>query len=404
MGGPKRPNKAPDKKMRAMNWKKLPATKAKNSIWSGISDEWKIDFKKGELTDWFNVVDAAEKKPEASKKVVVPSFLDPKRSQNVGIQLASLKSLGTFEEMRALIVAPDGDSSKLNIDMLKILQQVIPGAEDPSEIEALSSHVGDRTLLGKPEQFMFTMMDVPKLAERIDLLLFEQEFAELVADNKPNVELLCGACAEVKSSSTGKTRLKRLLEIILKIGNHMNGGTSRGGLYGFQIQTVNKLNDIKTGDRKTTLLDFVVEYCMEHEQDLVKWPNDMPQLPDAADLTMANSLKDLKELQTALKKATTQCAALAAVEDAAAQVEKLRVFIQQRKQEVDLLESSLKQSMADSKATLATFGMDANRGKVEDLFGCLRDFVKTWTLSIRKIETRKEKEAKKEERRAKAMR
>ena len=43
------------------------------------------------------------------------------------------------------------------------------------------------------------------------------------------------------------------------------------------------------------------------------------------------------------------------MEDAAAQVEKLRVFIQQRKQEVDLLESSLKQSMADSKATLATY-------------------------------------------------
>ena len=34
----------------------------------------------------------------------------------------------------------------------------------------------------------------------------------------------------LQSSSTGKTRLKRLLEIILKIGNHMNGGTSRGGL------------------------------------------------------------------------------------------------------------------------------------------------------------------------------
>ena len=52
----------------------------------------------------------------------VVSFLDPKRAQNVGIQIANLKKLGTYTEMRALIMA--GDQSKLGIDELKILQQV----------------------------------------------------------------------------------------------------------------------------------------------------------------------------------------------------------------------------------------------------------------------------------------
>lgn len=67
----------------------------------------------------------------------------------VGIQLASLKSLGTFEEMRALIVAPDGDSSKLNIDMLKILQQVRAGqtALSPHPITLCSVRIAFHVVL-----------------------------------------------------------------------------------------------------------------------------------------------------------------------------------------------------------------------------------------------------------------
>ena len=33
-----------------MNWKKLPATKAKKSIWGGVTNEWDLDFQKKTLT------------------------------------------------------------------------------------------------------------------------------------------------------------------------------------------------------------------------------------------------------------------------------------------------------------------------------------------------------------------
>ena len=48
------------------------------------------------------------------------------------------------------------------------------------------------------------------------------------------LEKLKKGTADLKAS----TKLKRVVEVVLKLGNYLNGGTRRGGLYGFKIDAL----------------------------------------------------------------------------------------------------------------------------------------------------------------------
>lgn len=47
------------------------------------------------------------------------------------------------------------------------------------------------------------------------------------------------------------------------VGNYLNGGTSRGGAFGFKIDILPKLSAIKTIDNKLSMIDYVV-VVLEH--------------------------------------------------------------------------------------------------------------------------------------------
>ena len=54
-------------------------------------------------------------------------------------------------------------------------------------------------------------------------------------------------------------RLKKLLEVVLALGNYMNRG-ARGNALGFRLASLNKLADTKSSTSKgTTLLHYLVE-------------------------------------------------------------------------------------------------------------------------------------------------
>lgn len=54
-------------------------------------------------------------------------------------------------------------------------------------------------------------------------------------------------------------RLRRLLEIVLALGNYMNRG-ARGNASGFRLASLNRLADTKSSSAKgTTLLHYLVQ-------------------------------------------------------------------------------------------------------------------------------------------------
>jgi hypothetical protein len=52
------------------------------------------------------------------------------------------------------------------------------------------------------------------------------------------MECILAASEELK----GAKRFKQLLQMILVLGNYMNGNTNRGGASGIKISSINKVN------------------------------------------------------------------------------------------------------------------------------------------------------------------
>lgn len=55
----------------------------------------------------------------------------------------------------------------------------------------------------------------------------------------------------------GSAALRRVLELTLALGNFLNGGTAKGGAWGFRLDSLSKLTGTKTADGKSTLLHYM---------------------------------------------------------------------------------------------------------------------------------------------------
>jgi hypothetical protein len=95
--------------------------------------------------------------------------------------------------------------------------------------------------------------------ERLQSLLFLSEYKVMIQ----NLEIFIGFFNKGFDFVLKSQNLKRLFEIMLAIGNYMNGITVRGGAFGFQLDSINKFIELKSKDNKTNLLDYIVEFIYE---------------------------------------------------------------------------------------------------------------------------------------------
>lgn len=97
-------------------------------------------------------------------------------------------------------------------------------------------------------------------------------------------------------------RLRKLLEIVLALGNYMNRG-ARGNAFGFRLQSLNKLADTKASSTKakgTTLLHYLVQIIEQKHKDILRLEEDMPHIRDASKVSLGEMDKDIGNLRTGL--------------------------------------------------------------------------------------------------------
>jgi hypothetical protein len=92
------------------------------------------------------------------------------------------------------------------------------------------------------------------------------------------VDAVLTAVNEVKKSP----KLKKVLEVVLAVGNYLNGGTQRGQAYGFKLEVLKKLRDTKSADNQTTLLHYLVQLIDAKEPDAAMFPKEIKHVVAAA--------------------------------------------------------------------------------------------------------------------------
>jgi len=200
----------PSVKLRGLNWQ--PIKKIDGTVWEETDDE-KVKIDLGELEELFCQAKAPKPedpngaaKPTGPAKPQVVSLLDMKRSQNLctctsctspcislslslshiviilivtdrcllysilAIMLSRFGKL-SFAEIRKAI--EDLDETILTPENVAALKGLAPDAE---EIAMLKEYTGDVSQLGKPEQFVLAIADIPRLIPRLNALAIRSTF------------------------------------------------------------------------------------------------------------------------------------------------------------------------------------------------------------------------------------
>jgi hypothetical protein len=106
------------------------------------------------------------------------------------------------------------------------------------------------------------------------------------------------ACEEL----TGSIRFRKLLGIVLSLGNKLNtaGSKAKGKVGSFTIQSLLKLHQTKAFDNKTTFLQYVILVVERNDGDLSGFKDDLPSVIKAEKIFWDQCMSDLDEVENQL--------------------------------------------------------------------------------------------------------
>lgn len=138
---------------------------------------------------------------------------------------------------------------------------------------------------------------MPHYEQRLRSLHYKKRFQVTLNEIIPRITSVMEASREVSRSR----RLRKLLEIVLALGNYMNRGT-RGNASGFRLASLNRLADTKSSAAKgTTLLHYLVQIIEKRFKDILRLDEDIPHVKIAAKVSLGELSKDMAQLRVGLK-------------------------------------------------------------------------------------------------------
>ncbi|XP_065860949.1 formin-like protein 4 [Euphorbia lathyris] len=247
-------------KLKPLHWDKVNKNTDHSMVWDKIgAGSFRVDD--GLMEALFGYVatnrkterDTNSSNDQSSSTPAKIAILDAKKSRNTAIVLKTI-SLSPEEILESL-----GDGRGLDSDTLEKLTRIAPSKEEEFQILKFN---GDPDTLAAAESFLFHILQaIPSAFSRVNAMLFRLNYDSEVLQFKESLQTLELGCRELRNRGL----FMKLLEAVLKAGNRMNEGTSRGNAQAFDLSSLQKLSDVKSTDGKTTLLNFIVEEVIRSE-------------------------------------------------------------------------------------------------------------------------------------------
>lgn len=286
--------------MQVFNWVALKPTQITGTVFTQLDDEKVLqELDMSEFEDQFKTKAQGPSVSTFSKKVKAAqsqtskiSLIDANRAKNLAI---TLRKGGLTPE--AITTAINGyDMQALNVDFLELLGRFLPTDWERQQISRYLKDEKPLDQLGAEDRFMVHLCSIPRLAERVNTMIFISSFADTVARLTPQLNALIAASMSIKSSE----KMKGILELILAFGNYMNS-SKRGAAYGFRLQSLDALLETKSTDRKQTLLHYLVRVINEKYAHLVGFHSELHFLEKAGTVSLDALLSDVRALQTGME-------------------------------------------------------------------------------------------------------
>jgi len=220
----------------------------------------------------------------------------------VGIGLSLFYKRMTNSEIINAIVF---QNHLLELNDLHCLKAIIP-TED--ERQRLALFTGDVKSLIPSEQFMVEMLRVPNAEWMLDALIFERQFSTECDSIANRISLMTAVLVKIRESPG----IKALFRLVLELGNLANYDYGRvpahmrirGKALGFTMDSLLKLHEVKSVDRKSSLMNYLLMVVTERENhaDLLSLPADFSDLATIKHWDSSGLLGELDTLQSTLKR------------------------------------------------------------------------------------------------------
>ncbi|CAF3636334.1 unnamed protein product [Rotaria sordida] len=255
------------------------------SLWQSLD---KVTLDTDKLAQLFELKQSdvkIKKSGDVKKEITV---LDTKRSNAINIGLTVLPTARTI---KAAILKMD--SSVINKEGIEKLLTMLPTEEEKNRI--IEAQMANTDIpLGNAEQFLLTLASVVELEARLKLWLFKLDFDNIELEiAEPLMDLIKGM-KNLKENIT----FRRILEILLAVGNYLNGVESMG----FQLDYLSKVPEVKDTIQKHSLLFHVCNIVVE------KYPDTSDLYSEIGQITRCSKV-DFDELEIKLTKLESDCRA-----------------------------------------------------------------------------------------------
>ncbi|XP_075897750.1 formin-like protein 2 [Nelusetta ayraudi] len=283
-----------------LNWVALKPSQINGTVFNDVDDEAILQdldvegfeelFKTKAQGPAVDLTLARQKHPQ--KAVSKVSLLEANRAKNLAI---TLRKAGQGSEVicRAIHMF---DLRTLRVDFVECLMRFLP---TEAEMKMLRQYERDRKPLEKlsdEDRFMMQFSRIERLNQRMNIMTFMGNFSDNVQMLTPQLHAMIAASVSIKSSQ----KLKKILEIILALGNYMNS-SKRGAVYGFKLQSLDLLLDTKSTDRSQTLLHYIANVVREKYPAASPFYNELHYVDKAAAVSLENVLSDVKEIQRGME-------------------------------------------------------------------------------------------------------
>lgn len=205
----------------------------------------------------------AQKKREAPKPVQKKEenkpekkcFSTPDRQRNTNIVLGKLH-LEPISIADALI---SYDSEVLTPSVCELLLPILPTKAEFDTISASTESFESEEQYDQCDLFIVLTGSVLASKQRIQAILFKNSY------RMESVEILKLIDYFFKGFDfiANNDHLKDLFGIMLAHGNYMNGISNKGGAFGFKLDSLPKIEEMKSKDNKRTLLQYMVAYIFD---------------------------------------------------------------------------------------------------------------------------------------------
>ncbi|THH07256.1 hypothetical protein EW146_g9373, partial [Bondarzewia mesenterica] len=312
----------PSTKMKQLQWDKLPQQQVSKTLWDdeeplkekemlaklssdGIWMQMEEDFKAKQLVinllgkyfvpdiriglwQLIKVMPAARQ-----RRAELKSVLDSQTKKRVEILIQRVKKLAPEE---VALKIKEFDQDVCTQVFLSELKRVVPTPEQVGKLNVYRNADAEELAgLHSADRLMVKLIQIDRLGQRIEGMLYKISFDEQWALLDDGARKL----SEAGKALLGAAHFKELLNLILLIGNYMNGTGIKGGAFGFRVSSINKLVDTKSVNN-TTLLHFLERTVSKHFPQMEEFLNELTKPAEAYRVNLAEVRKGLSELREGL--------------------------------------------------------------------------------------------------------